>query len=335
MNIGITLRANRSGFLLASAALAIGLAGCGGDAEVEPTSAGEAWGQAAEPSSTPVVSGAELRIGGISFEPPQAIPGQPLSVDVETGRGVALAYSWRADGRRMAADGPTIVVPSDLVRGDRLEVEVVATDDARVSEPEVASVVVGNRAPRIEQLTIRIVEGEEGSLGHWVADPEATDPDEDDIEFRYEWRVDGGDVVSGSDRLSRDDWKRGARIELVAWASDGEKEGLPLASAPFEIGNSPPDIVSRPPGIDASGRFVYQVEARDRDGDRGLRYSLVDGPTAMSIDPFSGELTWKATLADAGEHFVEIEVDDRRGGATRQRFFVNVQVDAPPAARAN
>ena len=232
-------------------------------------------------------------------------------------------------------DAEDLVVPSDLVRGDRLEVEVVATDDARVSEPEVASVVVGNRAPRIEQLTIRIVEGEEGSLGHWVADPEATDPDEDDIEFRYEWRVDGGDVVSGSDRLSRDDWKRGARIELVAWASDGEKEGLPLASAPFEIGNSPPDIVSRPPGIDASGRFVYQVEARDRDGDRGLRYSLVDGPTAMSIDPFSGELTWKATLADAGEHFVEIEVDDRRGGATRQRFFVNVQVDAPPAARAN
>jgi len=76
--------------------------------------------------------------------------------------------------------------------------------------------------------------------------------------------------------------------------------------------------------MDASGRFSYAVKATDRDGDRGLRYSLEQGPEGMTIDAFSGELRWQATLRHAGEHIVEIAVDDRHGGVTSQTFYVRV-----------
>ena len=46
----------------------------------------------------------------------------------------------------------------------------------------------------------------------------------------------------------------------------------------------------------------------------------------MTLDPFSGELRWMATATDAGEHLVEVAVDDRKGGVTRQSFYVAVQV---------
>ncbi|MEZ4291682.1 MAG: hypothetical protein R3E53_14550 [Myxococcota bacterium] len=44
----------------------------------------------------------------------------------------------------------------------------------------------------------------------------------------------------------------------------------------------------------------------------------------MTIDPFSGEVRWTATVEDAGEHQVTIAVDDRNGGVTRQTFYVDV-----------
>jgi len=316
---------------------AVALAGCGGDTD-DDTPSVQDWGSQVAPAAADAsgMGRDEPEVRAVRFEPAEAIPDRPLEVTVEASvDATGIEYSWRAEGRRVAAEGPRVIVPGDLVRGDSIEVEITITAGGRVSEPETASVRVANRTPRIEELGIQVVEGDGEDLGFWVAGPVATDPDEDEVEFRYEWRVAGRGVVSEEDRLTRDGWERGAEVQLVVWASDGEGEGLPLEAAPFEVGNSPPDIVSRPPGLDGSGRFVYRVEARDRDGDRGLRYSLAQGPSSMWIDPFSGEVTWQATVADAGEHLVEIEVDDRRGGATRQSFFVRVDVESSPAAAAN
>ncbi|MGB0621113.1 MAG: hypothetical protein ACPGVZ_16770 [Myxococcota bacterium] len=329
--------ANPKRLLASSIALlaVVGSSGCGGDADSK--SPVETWGAVAPSNPAAPASDTGPEIARIIFDDVQAMPNRPLRVEAELAnvRGdatVRFTYEWKAGGRRMPAESNSILVPSDLQRGDEVTVDVVAWVEGVPSESRTATVRVGNQAPRIEELGIEIVPGEGLDLGFWVADPVASDADDDDIAFRYEWLVEGRGIVGTEERLRRDGWDRGTEVRLTVWATDGEEEGLPLEAAPFEIGNSPPDIVSRPPGLDPSGRFVYQIEARDRDGDRGLRYSLASGPASMAIDPFSGEVVWQASVADAGEHLVEVQVEDRQGGATRQSFYVNVAVDAPPAS---
>jgi hypothetical protein len=168
-------------------------------------------------------------------------------------------------------------------------------------------------------------------MSHWLADPSAQDPDGDDLSFRYSWIVNGTEIGVDTAELERAPRKRGDEIRLIVWATDEEAESAPLRSAPFSITNSPPDIDSRPPAMDPSGRFAYAVKASDLDGDRALRYSINQGPAGMSIDAFSGELLWQATAQDAGEHIVEIAVDDRHGGTTNQTFYV--EVSAGPASK--
>lgn len=279
-------------------------------------------------------------IAALSFASAVAVPGQDLRVLVDAsdpnGDGLEINYVWSIDGRRFPSRGPSVTLPETLARNAEISVEVVVSDGIATSEAHSIRMRVANRAPRIEELGIRIVGDSDEDLGEWVADPVGYDPDDDEISFRFEWRVNDDEIVSEEERLPRGKWKRGDEIVLSAWPSDGDLEGDPMVAAPFRIGNSAPDIVSRPPGLDATGRFVYRVEARDRDGDRGLRYALVSGPEDMAIDPFSGEVVWRASAEDAGEHQVTIEVDDRHGGSTRQSFYVVVEAasarrDAVPA----
>lgn len=305
--------------------------GCGGDGEPQASTT-EQWGRVDEPVKS--AANQPPVIDSITFEPEEPIAGASLGARVDTSdperRGVTLEYVWSVDGRRVVGDGPQLAVPKDLVRGSKIRLEVVATDEAGATTEADASVVLGNRAPRMEEIGLRIVEGDAGEPGEWVADVKASDPDGDDVDFRYEWRTGDGRVVGQTERLTQGGWRRGDELQLVAWPSDGSVEGQPLEGAPFKVGNSPPEIVSRPPGLDPSGRFVYQIEARDRDGDPGLRYALVKGPEGMSVDPFGGEVRWKAGVDDEGEHAVEIEVDDRKGGKAKQLFYLQVEVGEGP-----
>lgn len=308
--------------------LATGWLGCGGEDETSASAQVESWSRpearASEGGNQPPV------IASVALDPEPAVAGRRLSSSVEASDPdqdkLKLQYVWSIDGRRIDATSSAIDLPDDLVRGARITLAVTATDTASASSEAEASVSVGNRPPKMQEIGIRVVPGEGEDLGDWVADPLASDPDGDDVSYRYEWRL-GERVVGDGDRLGRAGWRRGDALRLVVWPSDDEVEGDSLESAPFEIGNSPPAIVSRPPGLDSSGRFVYAIEAQDPDGDRGLRYSLVKGPEAMAVDPFSGEVVWQATESDAGEHEITVEVEDRKGGSTRQTFFVAVEVE--------
>lgn len=336
------------GFGTSGVGLGVGLAmavtslmGCGSGDESPTAASGSSWEQ---PAAVVVVSDGENEepvIRSLRFEPAEAVAGQRLRVVVDAEDpdqdSLEFGYTWRIDGQRMPSSGASVTLPSELASDASISVEVVASDGHSTTEPTRLSVSPGNRAPRVQELGIRVVPGDGDDLGEWVADPVAVDPDDDDVSFRYEWRLNGERVIGEEERLTRNGWKRGDKIVLTVWPSDGVNEGMPLEGAPFAVGNSPPDIVSRPPGLDASGRFVYQVEVTDRDGDRGMRFALNEGPDGMAIDPFSGALRWQATADDAGEHRIEIQVDDRKGGITKQVFFVAVEVDSgssSPAAPA-
>ena len=86
-------------------------------------------------------------------------------------------------------------------------------------------------------------------------------------------------------------------------------------------------ITSAPGGFGGDGAFRYQVAAEDPDGDRRMRYRLLEAPPGMSVDVLFGMVTWTPTESQAGSYPVVIEVDDMEGGKSTQGFEVHVAFD--------
>jgi hypothetical protein len=108
-----------------------------------------------------------------------------------------------------------------------------------------------------------------------------------------------------------------------------------VESAVVRVANAAPEIVSRPEMAWVNGTFRYQVEARDPDGDRSLRFRLLEAPTGMRLDPVLGELSWKPTPEQAGSHVVDLAVEDPQGASVAQRFELTVrasEVEVPADA---
>src|SRR5262249_18417130 len=74
--------------------------------------------------------------------------------------------------------------------------------------------------------------------------------------------------------------------------------------------------------------YSYTAGATDPDGD-SLTFSLVVGPTGMTINAASGQITWSPTSSDLGTNDVTILVDDGRGGSARQHYLLSA-ITPPP-----
>lgn len=93
--------------------------------------------------------------------------------------------------------------------------------------------------------------------------------------------------------------------------------------------NLNPSIVSTPPSvIGAESNYSYDATAVDPEGDE-LSFHLLAAPDGMSIDNASGQLRWASTYSTIGNHFIELEVLDEKGGFDRQTITLSV-VDALP-----
>lgn len=94
--------------------------------------------------------------------------------------------------------------------------------------------------------------------------------------------------------------------------------------------NRAPVITSVPPqDIQATRHYVYQVMARDDDGDT-LRFSLENAPAGMTIDSVSGLLQWPTQASDSGQHGFVVSVADNRGGVATQTVVLTVQEAEQP-----
>ncbi len=302
------------------------LAGCGGDAD--PTPSGRSMGAPADPAArngdnTPP------RIESVRLEPRAPQPGTPVRAHVQAvdpdGDAVRYRYHWEVNGRRVASRGASLMA-RDVEKGDVIEVIAIANDGHVDSAERRASVRVGNRAPRM--VGVQLAPSPTVKLGaEVVAAAEARDPDGDEVEFQYAWWVNDRKLDTRGERLATRGLRRGDRIRVRAIASDGEDESLPADSSEVEIGNAAPEIVSSPmdSSLSDDGVYRYAVEARDSDGDRNLRFALNEAPEGMEIDPMMGEITWRPSAAQAGEHWIEVSVRDSQGGETTQRFPVTVK----------
>lgn len=162
---------------------------------------------------------------------------------------------------------------------------------------------------------------------------EAFDPEGDPIDLRTTWRVGAVEIVTPTPVLPRQRFARGDRIRASVVALDGRDESAPFETREVVVANAAPRILSFPTGFDATGAFVYPIEAIDPDGDRDLGYRLLEGPDGMRIEAREGVLRWHPRADQLGRHAVRIEVHDGRDGREVQAFTLDVTRPSTPEQR--
>jgi hypothetical protein len=246
------------------------------------------------------------------------------------GDAVSLDVAWTLDGEALARGRRALEIPAGS-KGRLLAVEVAADDGHGAIARDSASVTVANTAPAV--TTMQFDPASDLTVQHdLVAIVAGDDLDGDDPTFSYRWMVNDRDVAAEGAVLDRRRFSRGDRIVLEVRASDGEDESAPSRSAAIEVMNAPPRIHSSPDEIRGEQSLRYRVRAEDPDGDRRLRFRLVQAPKGVELDSLSGELAWTPDEDQAGTHLVEIEVADSAGGRTTQTIELRVGSEAGPAS---
>ncbi len=86
--------------------------------------------------------------------------------------------------------------------------------------------------------------------------------------------------------------------------------------------NRPPLVLSSPITTAVPGsNYRYQLTASDPDN-QTLQYSLVAGPTGMTIDSLNGLVSYNNAVA--GSYPIELNISDGRGGLATQSYRLSV-----------
>jgi hypothetical protein len=308
--------------LLALAALA---SGCG---EEEPKPSGAPLTRAA---NAPVAERAENRapvVERVTLSPQAPLAGQKVEARVEVddpdGDPIRLELEWRRGGEVVRTGSHTSLVADGLAKGESIGVVVWAHDGRDRSEPAHADVVGGNQPPLLQGVYLA-PHGEVVPGQVVTAEPQGRDADGDSLEYTYEWLV-NGEVVRGADEASFDtsELLRGDKLQARVRVSDGEDESPLAESMTLTLANRPPKFAGLPPIATEDGSFRADLEARDPDGDRGLRYRVVEGPAGLTVDSVTGRLAWHPGAQDAGNHPVAVAVADSLGAESTLRFELTV-----------
>jgi hypothetical protein len=274
----------------------------------------------------------------VVLNPPKPLPGQSLEARIEVsdpdGDPIRLSLEWRQNGQVISTGRDTRLTLDGVAKGDRIEVIATATDGHDESAPVRVGATVGNRAPIITSLALA-PDGEVRPGQEVTAVPQALDPDGDALEFEFEWLLDGK-PVRGADQAAFDtsSLKRGDRLQARARVGDGETWSPAADSPVLALANRPPMIAGVPPIESAGGGISAQLEAQDPDGDRSLRFRVLEGPKGLSVDPVSGRISWRPAPGTIGTQPVEIAVADSLGAESALRFELTVSApgDEKPAS---
>ncbi|MEG3928593.1 putative Ig domain-containing protein [Microcoleus sp. T3_D1] len=100
-----------------------------------------------------------------------------------------------------------------------------------------------------------------------------------------------------------------------------------------EPGNSSPTFnTSAVTSGYTSGRYVYDTDASDADGDT-LTYLLEDAPSGAIIDSETGRIIWATPVE--GTHKVRVRVEDGRGNADIQSFDLSISSVVPGTVKGS
>jgi hypothetical protein len=189
--------------------------------------------------------------------------------------------------------------------GPASEMSQDATKTAKASSLRIHSVSLRPEAPTVRDDV--------------VARPEMANPVAGDIKFRYQWFVNGKEVLGiYGDTLESIYFKKGAWLYCRAQAVYGDGESEWCKSEVIRVLNSLPVLRLAPvAGFAIPGEFSYQAEASDADDD-ALTYELISPQEqGIVIDPKSGRLSWSLdadTVKRLGETVeIQLAVSDGEG----------------------
>jgi hypothetical protein len=324
---------NRTMIWVAAATALAALVGCGDDAEQQTK---RAMGAAVTPKP-PSKANQPPVIHHVAFAPRSVVPGQKVQAQVDAsdpdGDAVRVQYAWIVNRRPVGANRPMLDT-TGFGKDDRIELEVVATDGTDQSEVYRRSLRVGNTAPVIHGVSFDPHEGIRPGVPV-TALVDVGDADQDSLRLEYTWIVNGRETRQREKVFDTTRFKRGDELKLRVLAHDGDDASDPVETPVVVLENSPPEIQGIPkPEQLADGTFLYRFEAKDPDGDRGLRWSLTEAPAGMTIDPITGEARWKPSAEQAGEQAIEVTVMDRAKDGSSLRFGVKVTATTEPAGEA-
>jgi hypothetical protein len=278
-------------------------------------------------------------IRSLHLEPAAPVAGDRVNavavVEDPDGDPLEMGYIWRVSGRRVPSGASSIQL-QNVSKHDLIEVSVTASDGRTNSDTAHAQTMVPNRRPTLLGIGLRphpeVISGDT-----LVATAQASDPDGDPIDYRYRWHVNGEEISNEEDRLETDELVKGDEIMAFATANDGSADSDELASVIVKVGNTHPEIISVPEVRWTDGEFHYELEARDPDGDRPLRYALRSGPDGMLVDSVLGAVSWKPKSHQTGVHPIEVAVSDPMGATAVQHFEITVKwnEEEAPASPAN
>ena len=313
--------------VLALAAMAALTLSCGADPE--PQQAPAARPKASASANRPPV------IRSASLLPQRPTSGDTLILDVKTidpdNDAIQLQVKFFRNGNLIQSSDRASLSTSGFPRGDRIHATVTVSDGTAESVATTATVQIVNQRPRVTSL--RLVPEQPHAGQDITVLAEAKDVDGDGFELRYEWTLNGEVLPTREAVLNKGALKRGDEIQVAVFARDAEGEGLPARSALLEIPNGAPDITSDPSQATVgSGRYRYVIKAVDPDGDRPLRYKLVEGPEDMTVDLLSGVLTWRVPKDAQGGFRVTVGVSDPLGAETQQSFGFDLSWETAPAS---
>ncbi|MEK6763639.1 MAG: putative Ig domain-containing protein [Nitrospirota bacterium] len=246
----------------------------------------------------------------------------PLGVQIEAAdpdrNPLTYGYQWFINGHRVEGETQSTLSPTFLKRGDRVEVEIVASDSYTSGKPNKSEpVTVGNTLPEVVGVAIEPTRSDRSEVRAIV---EGVDADRDAISYVYRWRRNATLVVEGEHTtLDTSAFHRGDSITVEVIPRDAGGVGTAKLSAPVALENNAPKITSYPPSQFEKGLFVYGVQAIDDDKD-SLKYVLDTAPSGMTIDSNTGMISWQVAPDTKGIHRVRIVVQDGYGGSASQDF---------------
>ena len=311
------------------------LAACGADA---PAPAADAEVQAEAADGADEESGGAPVIESLALRPEQPSIGEPIVAEVAAsdpdGDVFDVEVDWYVNDKLARDSAQVRFDTSSLKRGDVIHAVIRVTDGNETVEGTTGQVTVGNTRPRVSE--VRILPSPPRTAQTTYAEASATDADGDQINLQYEWRIDDEvlpDVTGPS--LPPGLPRRGQRLRVRACGSDESGPGECAESAEVRVGNSEPSITSEPPSQFAGPlRYEYQLTAKDPDGDKPLRYELIQGPAGMDVDLITGFVTWRVPRDANGKFPVKLGVSDLHGGVATQVYDIRFEWQEVPAGKS-
>ncbi|UCG13141.1 MAG: hypothetical protein JSU72_01205 [Deltaproteobacteria bacterium] len=278
------------------------------------------------PAATDLQSSGPTRIRAVQIIPSEPTSSSTLEADVgfSDTESARVSYQWLNDGVPIPGAITSSLDNQYVHKGDFISVQI------QVSQPNGSKVTAISDSVSIKNSP---------PVVHWVAIAprpatsnddlrarlDSRDWDGDTMSLTYEWRVNGETIVGQEGpELASTNFSREDRVQVTVTPYDDTDFGTPV-QAEIVIENSPPEIVSQPPGKAEEGLYRYAVRAVDVDGDP-VQFSLHgESPEDMAINASTGVLTWdpESSEEESSYSFVVI-AEDPEGGKTFQQISLTV-----------